>query len=121
MFPPSRALTLAKADCRAFLPVEHPGRRGASTKADVRGHSLTSDLCPLTSGLAPNTKNRSAAGRIRRGEQRITAKGGTAISAFQRLQRFALTSDFRPLTSGFTLIELVVVMLIIATLAALVT
>src|SRR5882672_4256795 len=69
----------------------------------------------------PNTENRSAPRRIRRGEQRITAKGGTAISAFQRLQRFPLTSDFRPLTSGFTLIELVVVILVIATLAALVT
>src|SRR6185312_13462761 len=80
---------------------------------------------------SPNTENRSAPRRIRRGEQRIAARRGAAtISAFQRLQRFPLTSDFRPpwlavanqrrrLTSGFTLIELVVVTLIIATLAAL--
>jgi len=120
MIPPSRAVTLAKADCRAaFLPVEHPGRRGASTKADVRGDSLTSDLCPLTSGLAPNTRNRSASRRIRRGEQRITDTSGAAtISALQRLGR-SPTSDLRPLASAFTLIELVVVTLIIATLAAL--
>jgi prepilin-type N-terminal cleavage/methylation domain-containing protein len=72
MIPLCRAAASAKADCRAaFRPVEHPGRRGASTKADVRGHSLTSDLCPLN--------------------------------------------------SGFTLIEMTVVILIIATLAALVT
>src|SRR5207253_9688091 len=51
--------------------------------------------------------------------QRITATHAATISAFQRLQRFPLTSDVRPLTSGFTLIELTVVMLIIATLAAL--
>ena len=80
----------------------------------------------------PNTENRSAPRRIRRGEQRITASRGAAtISAFQRLQRFPLTSDFRPpwlavanqrrrLTSGFTLIELTVVVLIIGTLAALI-
>ena len=64
----------------------------------------------------PNTENRSAPRRIRRGEQRITAtRGAATISAFQRLQRFPLTSDFRPLaavaiskrlTSGFTLIEM---------------
>src|SRR4029077_2775531 len=106
-------------------------RAAALTKADARFYSLTSDLCPLTSDLAPNTENRSAPRRIRRGQPRITAtRGAAAISAFQRLQRFPLTSDFRPpwlavanqrrrLTSGFTLIEMLVVTLIIAALATL--
>jgi prepilin-type N-terminal cleavage/methylation domain-containing protein len=133
--------------CRtAFLPVEHPSRRGASAKAELgvkpcdnkttRQHDWSpvvsfrlveissSERGQLPGSPAsvdpPNTGNRSAPRRIRRGEQRIAASRGIAtVSAFQRLQRFPLTSDFRPLTSGFTLIELVVVTLIIATLAAL--
>ena len=120
-------------------------RAAASTKAErgvrPRNNKTTGqhDWSPLVGDQLPgspasvdppNTENRSASRRIRRGEQRITAtRSAATVSAFQRSQRFPLTSDFRPpwlavanqrrrLTSGFTLIELVVVTLIIATLAA---
>jgi len=130
----------------AFLPVEQ-GRRGASTKAELGvtpcDNKITRqhDLSPVVSSPAPidppNTENRSAAGRICRGEQRITdppqdgfaVANNRIIDAFQRFSR-SPTSDLRPpwldvadrrrrLSSAFTLIEMIVVMLIIATLAAL--
>ncbi len=106
--------SMVRVPCSTLLP-RFPALRASS--------SLTSDLCPLTSGLAPNTENRSAPGRIRRDEQRITAppkdgfaaansRGADAISAFQGFSLSAFS------TSGFTLIEMTVVILIIATLAA---
>jgi prepilin-type N-terminal cleavage/methylation domain-containing protein len=61
----------------------------------------------------PNTENRSAPGRIRRGEQQITAtRGAATISAFQRFSLSVFS------TSAFTLIELTVVILLIAILAS---
>jgi type II secretory pathway pseudopilin PulG len=61
--------------------------------------------------------------------RRFNAGRGGPTSAFQRLQKFPLTSlravrpyrqeaDLRPLASAFTLIEMIVVILIIMTLAA---
>ena len=72
----------------------------------------------------PITDPVAAATRIRRGEQQITASRGAAtISAFQRLPRRSSTKAGFSLsvfsTSAFTLIEMIVVMLIIATLTAL--
>ena len=127
-------------------------RAASSTKAELdvrpRDNETTSqpDWSPVVNGQLsgspasvdpPNTENRSAPRRIRRGEQRRTdppqdgfaVANNRAIDAFQRFSR-SPTSDPRPrwldvadrrrrLTSAFTLIEMIVVMLIIATLAAL--
>jgi len=89
-----------------------PLSRAASfTKAELGVSQLPGSPASVD---PPNTENRSAPGRIRRGEQRITAsRGGATISAFQRFSLSVFS------TSTFTLIEMIVVMLIIATLAAL--
>jgi len=89
-----------------------PLSRAASfTKAELGVRQLPGSPASVD---PPNTENRSAPGRIRRGEQRITAsRGGATISAFQRFSLSVFS------TSAFTLIEMIVVMLIIATLAAL--
>src|SRR5260370_91627 len=111
MVPPSRAVALAKADSRAASSTQAElGVRPRDNKT-TRQHDWSPVVSSPASVDPPNTENRSAPRRIRRGEQRITAppkdgfavanNRGTAISAFQRLQRFPLTSDFRPLTSGF--------------------
>jgi len=96
-------------------------RAASSTKAELGVSQLPGS--PASVEL-PNNENRSAPGRIRRGEQRITASRGAAtISAFQRLPRRSSTKAGFSLsvfsTSAFTLIEMIVVMLIIATLTAL--
>jgi len=137
MIPPCLAVTLAKADCRAPASTEAElGARPRDNKT-TRQHGWSPVVSSRLSRSPPsvdppNTKNRSAAGRIRRGEQQINAKrSAVPISAFRRLQRFPLTSDFRPpwlavanqqrrLTYGFTLIEMIVVILIIAALATLI-
>jgi prepilin-type N-terminal cleavage/methylation domain-containing protein len=147
MIPPCRAVALAEADCRAAPTTKAELAAKPRDNKTTRQHgwspvvsfrlvdtssSESGQLYGSPSSICPsNTENRSAAGRIGCGEQRITAKRGTApISAFQGLQRFPLTSNFQPpwlavanqrrrLTSGFTLIELTVVILIIAALAAL--
>jgi len=89
-----------------------PLSRAASfTKAELGVRQLPGSPASVD---PPNTENRSAPGRIRRGEQRITASRGAAtISAFQRFSLSVFS------TSAFTLIEMIVVMLIIATLTAL--
>ena len=125
MIPPSRSAASTEAELgarpRDNKTTRQHGRRPVVSFRLVETSSSESGQLSSPGSVDPhNTENRSASRRIRHGEQRITAKGGTAISAFQRLQRFPLISDFRPLTSGFTLIELVVVTLIIATLAALI-
>ena len=99
-------------------------RTASSTKAELgvrprdnetmRQHDWSPVVSSPASIHPPNNENRSAPGRIRRGEQRITASRGAAtISAFQRFSLSVFS------TSAFTLIEMIVVMLIIATLTAL--
>ena len=99
-------------------------RAASSTEAELgvrpRDNETTSqhDWSPVVSSPAPIDPPNN--------RQRITdpPKDGFAVAhnrvidAFQRFSR-SPTSDLRPLTSAFTLIEMIVVMLIIATLAAL--
>jgi len=129
MVPPSRAVVLAKADCRAATSTKAElgfGRRDNETASQHGQSPVVRGQLPGSPASVhpPNTENRSAPGRIRHGEQRITASRGAAtISAFQRLPRRSSTKAGFSLsvfsTSAFTLIELIVVILIIATLAAL--
>src|SRR5256885_15605951 len=88
-----------------------PSRAAPSTRAEL---GATGQLSRNPASVdPPNTENRSAPRRIRRGEQRITASGGAAaVSAFQGFSLSAFS------TSAFNLIELTVVILVIATLAA---
>ena len=88
-----------------------PLSRAASfTKAELGVRQLPGSPASVD---PPNNENRSAPGRIRRGEQRITAtRGAATISAFQRFSLSVFS------TSAFTLIELTVVILLIAILAS---
>src|SRR5437660_11860940 len=107
------------------LPRRNPvkaGRAAASTKAELcvrpRDNKITRQhsRSPVVSGQLSGSpisigppNNRSAPGRICRGEQRITdpPKDG-----------FAVANNRAKGASAFTLVEMIVVILIIATLAA---
>src|SRR6476620_12787619 len=110
MIPPSRAVALANVELGA-RPCDNktPRQHGRSPPVSFRLVEIPSS----ESGQLPGNPV---------SVDRPASRGAATISAFQRLKRFPLTSDFRPpwlavanqrrrLTSGFTLIELTVVIL----------
>lgn len=72
-------------------------------------------MVPLNRGVGPPDNQEPITDPPKDG---FAVANNRAIGAFQRFSR-SPTSDLRPLASAFTLIEMIVVMLIIATLAAL--